>query len=113
MTYSPHLSPLPHSLVEWISFISLSWLTLRLERSLSDISETAMSRRGVLAKARHGLTVEALSGSLVVIDVMVYVRAQDAAFCRVLHVDVDEKEKLILPKKMLMESVELRRTWQF
>ena len=63
-----------------------------------------MSRRGVLAKARHGLTGEALSGSRVVLEGMVYVRAQDAAFCRVLHVDVDEKEKLILPKKNLTKS---------
>lgn len=70
-----------------------------------------MSRRGVLAKARHGLKDEALSGSRVVLEGMMDVRAQDAALCRVLHVDVDEKEKLILSKKMLMESVELR-TWQ-
>jgi len=52
-TYSPHLSPLPHSHVVWMSFISRSWLTLRLERSLGDISDTAMARRGAEEKVRH------------------------------------------------------------
>ena len=42
MTYSPHLSPLPHSHVLWISAISLFFLTFKLLKSVSLISATAI-----------------------------------------------------------------------
>lgn len=42
VTYSPHLSPLPHSHVLCISAINLSCLTFKLLKSLSVISATAM-----------------------------------------------------------------------
>lgn len=44
VTYLPHLSPLPHSHVVCISFIKRLWSTLRLERSFSFISATAMAQ---------------------------------------------------------------------
>lgn len=43
--YLPHGSPLPHSEVEWISFMSLSCLTRREAKSFSVISATARARR--------------------------------------------------------------------
>lgn len=72
-----------------------------------------MSRRGVLAKVRHSLRGKALDGRGVVVEKVVNVRAQDAAFRTTLHVDVvKEKEKLIPSKRIVTKSGELR-TWQF
>lgn len=53
-TYSPQRSPFPHSHVLWSSSISLSWSTLKLAKSFSFISFTAIASRGVVAKDRLG-----------------------------------------------------------
>jgi hypothetical protein len=52
VTYSPHLSPFPHSHVLWMSAISLSCLTFRLLKSLSVISATAIDLRVDIANGR-------------------------------------------------------------
>lgn len=44
-TYSPQASPFPYSQVVWISCISLSLFTRRLETSRGNISATAMAAR--------------------------------------------------------------------
>lgn len=57
-SYLPQGSPLPHSEVEWMSFISLSCLTRKEAKSFSVMSATASARRDELANAlpcSHGV----------------------------------------------------------
>lgn len=52
ITYSPHLSPFPHSHVVWMSFIRRSRFTRRLLKSSCFISDTAIARRAEEEMAR-------------------------------------------------------------
>ena len=50
VAYSPHRSPLPHSHVVWMSFISRSWFICRLAIWSLVISETVRSIGGEVEK---------------------------------------------------------------